>query len=114
MSKKLLPALLVLFMVLNLIAGFPVMAEETAGETTETISEDRPDTAEIPENDAGPVMEAATDPADGPDETFAAADQEAGEQGETAAGPADQPAVPEDDEDNRFPLKMPQNQHPKR
>ena len=99
MSKKLLSALLVLFMVLNLIAGFPVMAEETAGETTETISEDRPDTAEIPENDAGPVMEAATDPADGPDETFAAADQEAGEQGETAAGPADQPAVPEDDED---------------
>ena len=35
MSKKLISALLVLFMVLNLIAGFPVMAEETAGGTAE-------------------------------------------------------------------------------
>ena len=38
MSKKLISALLVLFMVLNLIAGFPVMAEETAGGTAEAIS----------------------------------------------------------------------------
>ena len=41
MSKKLISALLVLFMVLNLIAGFPVMAEETAGGTAEAISENK-------------------------------------------------------------------------
>ena len=56
MSKKLISALLVLFMVLNLIAGFPVMAEETAGGTAEAISENEPAAEEIFENDAAPAV----------------------------------------------------------
>ena len=71
MSKKLISALLVLFMVLNLIAGFPVMAEETAGGTAEAISENEPAAEEIFENDAAPAVYVDEEPAAVPEESAA-------------------------------------------
>ena len=91
MSKKLISALLVLFMVLNLIAGFPVMAEETAGGTAEAISENEPAAEEIFENDAAPAVYVDEEPAAVPEESAAACDIEAGEQEETAEAQEEQP-----------------------
>ena len=50
MPKKLLSVLLVLTMVLTLLSGLPVMAEETMGGPAETILENEPAAEGIPEN----------------------------------------------------------------
>ncbi|MER2024501.1 MAG: InlB B-repeat-containing protein [Eubacteriales bacterium] len=93
MSKKMISALLVLFMVLNLIAGFPVMAEETAGEITESILENEPAAEGISGSDAGPAVNAEEDSAAVPEESAAAYDTEAGEEEETAEAQEEQPSV---------------------
>ena len=95
MSKKLLSALLVLFMVLNLIAGFPVMAEETAGGTAEAISENEPTAEEISENDADPAVYVVEEPAGEAEEPASGYDieAEAGEQEETAKAQEEQPVL---------------------
>ena len=87
MSKKRISAFLILSLVLNLLSGLPVMAEEVPGGMTGSVSENAPGIKETAENGAGLTVKAVKDPAGEPDGTFDAADQEAGKQGH----PADEP-----------------------